>query len=104
LTFSRWLSDLYAFPRGFLIAIGAANVAYGLYSFSLAIRLRRTRALIVFLVLANATWSVVCWVAVFIMMNSVSIYGIAHLVLEGTFVAALAGMEWKQRARLISAS
>jgi hypothetical protein len=101
---SGWLSGLYALPREFLVTIGAVNVAYGLYSFSLAVRERRPQGLIVFLVVANATWSAVCWIAALALATSASLYGIAHLVLEGLFVAGLAVMEWKQRALLSSPS
>src|SRR5687768_3140820 len=44
-----WLSDLYALPRGLLVTMGAVNLGYGAFSFSLARRARRPRSLIVVL-------------------------------------------------------
>jgi hypothetical protein len=58
LAFSGWLSRLYALPRDLLLLIGAVNLLYGCYSFSLAVRPRRPRHLI------NGRAQAIVWVRV----------------------------------------
>jgi hypothetical protein len=94
------LSELYALPQEFLRGVAAVNVAYGLFSCSLALRVQRPRAMIAALVLANATWGMLCWIAVVIVMGRASLLGVAHLAFEGLFVGWLAHMEWTQREAL----
>lgn len=101
LALSGWLSELYALPRPLLVAMGAANLAYGTYSGALASRARRPYGLLVLLVAANATWAVLCGLAAVRLAGSASAFGLAHLVGEGLFVAGLAALEWRERARLL---
>ncbi|MBC8089847.1 MAG: hypothetical protein H7Z40_21515 [Phycisphaerae bacterium] len=100
---SSWLSSLYVLPRRLLIVTGAANIAYGIYSFSLARRTIRPRALITTLVTANALWAVVCAVIAANVAAEASLFGTAHFVGEGLFVGALAAQEWRHRERLLTA-
>jgi hypothetical protein len=104
LSLSGWLSRLHALPRGLLIAMGAANLAYAAYSGSLAIRARRPRLAIVALVVANALWAVLCAVLAVRFAATASGFGLAHLIGEGLFVGGLAGLEWSQRERLATAA
>ena len=104
LSLSSWLSDLYALPRVLLIGIGVVNLCYGAFSFSLARRARRPRPLIVLLVVANATWAVLCVLAAVLLAGQASAFGMAQLVGEGLFVGGLAALEWSQRERLLSAA
>jgi hypothetical protein len=103
LALSGWLSQLYALPRGVLLTIGAANLAYGAFSGSLARLARRRRAQIVALVVANAAWAGLCWLAALAFAGRASVFGLAHLVGEGLFVGALASLEWRERERLTHA-
>jgi len=95
LAFFPWLSALYALPVGFVIVLGAANLAYGGCSFSLARRAVRPRALIRLLVAANIAWAVLCAVATALLAAEASAFGVAHLVLEGVYVGCLGLLEWK---------
>jgi hypothetical protein len=104
LSLSAWLSQLYGLPRGLLVAMGVANLGYGAFSFSLARRARRPRSLIVLLVVANATWAGLCGLAAVRFAGPASAFGLAHLVGEGLFVGGLAGLEWRQRTRLLVAT
>ena len=104
LSLSGWLSRLYALPCGLIVAMGVANLAYGTYSWSLARRARRPRPLIVLLVVANATWAVLCGLAAARLAGTASGFGLAHLVGEGLFVGALAALEWSQREQLLVAT
>ncbi len=103
LVLSGWLSELYALPRPLLVFMGAANLAYGTYSGTLARRARRPYGMLVLLVAANATWAVLCGLAAVGLADTASAFGLAHLIGEGLFVAGLAALEWRERERLLFA-
>jgi hypothetical protein len=104
LSLSGWLSRLYVLPQGLLVGLGAVNLGYGAFSFSLARRARRPRSLIVLLVAANATWAGLCALAAVLLAGTASAFGLAHLVGEGLLVGGLAALEWNQRERLLVAT
>lgn len=97
-----WLSDLFALPRGLVLITVLANLAYGAYSGSLALRAQRPRRLILLLIAANAAWAVICCLAVIVLARQASWYGLAYIGAEGLFVAVLAWLEWQQREALIT--
>jgi hypothetical protein len=101
LLFSPWLSSWYGLPRGFVIFTALVNVAYGSYSFSLLVRHKRPLRLIIFLVIANLIWAVLCvlWVAIF--AQTARPFGIAQLLLEAFYVGGLACLEWRNREFLL---
>jgi hypothetical protein len=103
LALAGWLSELYALPRALLLGIAAANLVYGTFSGSLALRARRPRPLVVLLVLANSVWAVLCGVAALSLWGQASAFGLAHLIGEGIFVGGLAAMEWRCREQLFHA-
>ena len=100
LALSGWLSSLYALPQAFVIGLGVVNLVYGTFSCALALRAQRPKALIVLLVVANATWAVLCGAAAVVLAGTASAFGLAHLIVEGVFVGVLAGLEWRQREQL----
>ena len=104
LALSGWLSELHALPRGLLVFTGGVNLLYGSYSFSLAVRARRPRPLITVLVVANLSWAAVCLGLAATFAGSASVFGMAHLLGEGAFVAGLASMEWRWREELLRAA
>ncbi len=97
LALSGWLSALYALPREFLIGVGVVNWLYAPFFFSLAVRSRRPRRLVTLLVVGNATWAVLCFLAAVGLAPTASPFGLAHLIGEGLFVGGLARVEWTQR-------
>ncbi len=97
---ASWLSSLFSLPAVQVRALGAVNLLYGSYSFSLARRQRRPLALIKILVFANATWTLICLLAVYRLANQASPFALAHFTLEGLWVAFLAKIEWEERDRL----
>jgi hypothetical protein len=105
LLLADWLSRLYAVPREVVVGNAAVNLLYGAYSFSLAVRRQRPRALILLLIGANAGWGVVCLTgaAVAAAAALASPFGVAHLIGEGLFVGGLAVQEWVNRDRLLTA-
>lgn len=101
LLLSPALAQLHALPQNLLQLVGVVNLLYATYSFSLALRARRSPQLIALLVLANSAWALVCLGMAASFAGTASILGIAHLLGEAVFVAGLAGLEWKWRARLL---
>ena len=102
LLFHGWLSDLFQLPVRLVFIMGVANLAYALYSFSLALRQKRPLMLIKLLVLANLVWAVLCFIWFAIFAATASIFGLAQLFLEGLFVGGLALQEWRLRDALSS--
>ncbi len=98
---SSWLTGFYLLPQSLLVTTGAANLGYGLYSFSLARRVMRPRAQVLLLVVANALWAVFCMAAAVYFATSATPFGVAHLLAEGVVVGWLAALEWRHRAALI---
>src|SRR5688572_11389047 len=86
LTFSRWLSSLYALPHALLLFTGVVNLLYGSYSFTLATRAIRPRSAINLLVFANLLWTAICLGLAVVFGGSASVFGIGHLVGEAAFV------------------
>ena len=95
-----WLAPLHGLPPGLLQFIGATNLLYGGYSFSLALRRRRPQALIAVLVVANGAWALACVGMAVRFADSATGFGMAHLVGEALFVGGLAACEWVWRAQL----
>lgn len=95
------LSTLYGLPRSFLFVTGAANLVYGSWSGWLRARVLRPPRLIRALVIANATWAVLCLVALAIIGRSATWLGQATLLFEACFVGGLAVLEWRARGVLV---
>jgi predicted membrane-bound spermidine synthase len=102
LLLSQWLSSWYALPRGFIIFMGLVNLAYGCYSFSLLVKIKRPLSLIVVLVIANLGWAVLCVLWAVIFAQSASPFGTIHLLGEALFVGGLAYLEWRNREFLLT--
>lgn len=99
----NWLPELYRLPRGLVMLTGWANLIYGAYSLSLALRRKRPMAMIIFLVMANSFWAMLCFRWVVLHFETGSFLGLGHLLLEGLFVGGLACLEWRWRHLLTTA-
>lgn len=95
-----WLPAFYALPMWFMALNAVANLAYGLYSSTLARQSVRPRWRLTLLIAANAAWAIVCAVSVAVSFGTASAFGLAHLVGEGFFVGGLAVAEFRNRDRL----
>lgn len=104
LTLSGWLSTLYRLPLGLVITMGIANLVYGGFSFSLARRRMRPRALLRVLVAANLCWALFCAMTTVMVATRASYFGLAHLILEGMYVGGLGMLEWTHRVALETAA
>lgn len=94
------LTKLYELPLTLVTFIAAANLTYASYSLTLARRavINKTpsRRAIDVLVFANLLWAVVCVGMILAIHRQASLFGLAHIALEGMFVAALAVTEHRQ--------
>lgn len=92
-----WLARLHGFAAQLVLLIGLVNVLYAVYSGTLAWRAARghapRRVAVDCLVLGNLTWTAVCAGIVFCQWRTANWPGLAHVALEGLFVAALALLE-----------
>ena len=102
LALARPLSGLYGLGEGFLMLMGGANLAYGLYALTLAARRRRPRVALYLLVGANGFWGVLCLRWVVVSWGEATWLGTAHLALEGLYVGGLGLVEWRCRGALLS--
>ena len=94
---SQWLG----LPKDVLLFTGAANILYACYSFSLAVRQKRSHASILMLIIANAAWVPVCLYLAATHWSTAHLLGLSHLFLEALFVGSLALLEWRYRDQLI---
>lgn len=102
LAVSGWVSGLYGLPLSVLLFTCGANLAYGSFSLTLALRLLpRSEGFITFLAAANMFWPVVCFSLAVLYFGKATIFGHAHLIGEAFYVGSLGWVEWKNRARLI---
>jgi uncharacterized membrane protein YjjB (DUF3815 family) len=104
LLFSEWLSRLYSLPPEILYFTGLVNLLYATYSFSLAKRRARPKALIILLAAANGAWALACLGLAIHFFETATFIGIGLLVGEAIFVGGLASLEWKWRDQLLSVS
>lgn len=106
LAFHPWLARLYGFSPTLVLALGAANLAYGSYSSRLAVRMARgtppSARAIDLLVAANGAWAIVCFVLAAALGSRSTALGAAVLVFEGMFVGGLALLERKHLRPLLT--
>lgn len=97
LALHRWLAGLYGFHPDLVLAIGAANVLYGSFSTTLAVRASSgrppSRRTVDVLVAANLAWAVVCVALIGATWRWATWIGLGVVAFEGVFVAALAVIE-----------
>jgi hypothetical protein len=97
-----WLKRLYGMPTWLYLTVALANVCYGLFSLTLALKSRRPRFLLHTLVFANIFWGVVCVVLAATFSAELGILGLIQLVGEGLYVAGLGCVEWRFREQLLN--
>lgn len=99
-----WLSRLEGLPPGVLLFTGAANLLYGTYSFSLAVRSERPMRRIQLLVVANLAWVPVCLGLLAAHFATATPFAFVHLGGEAVYVGGLAVLEWRNRDLLVRAA
>ena len=95
------LAPLYRLPDSLVVGLGIVNLAYGSYSFSLALTpTRRRPAAIAVLSVANMAWGIVCWWLFATHVDTASALGLVTLATEGVYVPWLGLIEWWYRREL----
>lgn len=105
LALTTWLSDLYSLSPQLVRTLGAINVGDSVLGLTLTALPRHAvgsrRRLLLLLIFANVAWVVVCAGLAVRLAADASLFGLLHLVGEGCFVGALAGLEWKYRRQIV---
>lgn len=113
---SAWLSEFYRLPRQVIRWIGFANLGYGAFAALVAItvvgalrtgstgRVSAGRRLVWTLLAANTAWAGVCVWLLVVYATEASLFGCAHLALEGLFVLGLAMLEYRRVLPLLASS
>lgn len=94
------LAELYVLPLSLITFVGIVNIGYSALGLTLATKRRRGVALIASLAAANYFWACVCAFLAIHFASDARPLGLAHILFEGAFVAALATVEWRQRRAL----
>ena len=93
----------YRMPMAVVTGLALANLGYGSVSFALALTPRwRREPAVWLLIIANCGWLAVCLVLLVRHGAAASGLGVAHLLGEGIYVAALGTVEWRVRRALIT--
>lgn len=100
---SGWLSRLDGLPQEVILFTGVANLLYGAYSFSLAIRAERPMWQIKLLVAANLAWAPVCAGLLIAFSATATPFAYLHIGGEAIYVGGLAVVEWHYRELLRTA-
>jgi hypothetical protein len=96
------LHRIYLLPEPLVLFIGLANLAYGMYSFSLLRPGRATSRAVSLLVAGNLGWAAVCAALAVWFSGTASWLGVGLLSAEAAFVAALALFEWWYRGQIVA--
>jgi len=91
------LADWYGLPVAFLTVMGAVNLAYAAPGLILGWLRPRPAGLLSVLIAANLAWGVVCAILAAVLLERATVFGLAHLVFEGLYVAGLGALEWRHR-------
>lgn len=98
LVFTEWLAELQGFSLRLVLFMGLANLVYGSYSTTLAVRATSGRApsprSVAWLVAANGAWALICVVIVASTWSSATLLGRTLATFEGLFVGSLAFAEY----------
>lgn len=94
------VADWHHLPVMTVTFLAAANLVYGSYALTIALRKTRTAHAVAALAIANMCWPLVCTTLLCLNWSIVSWTAIAHLVGEGLYVGALGWIEWKMRNQI----
>jgi len=98
--FCRLISEWQNLPLKVVLLMGAANLIYGCYSLYVTTRKQRPSGLVKLLSIANMVWLLVCSAIVVMYWSQISLFGMAHVIGEGIYVAGLGFVEWKMKESL----
>ena len=90
------LAPFFNLPEQLLLTMCCVSFGYAVYSIRLAMQEPKPQKLLKALVAANSIWAILCIVIAVYFIATATPWGIAYLILESLFVAALAVLEWRQ--------
>lgn len=96
------LVGFYGLSLTLITAIAVANLLYSIPGFAIGLSRPRPAWLLQLLIAANLAWFGVCVVLATVVWSSATMFGLAHLLAEGLYVAALALFERKHRAVILA--
>ena len=89
------VAALYGMSVAWVTGLATVNLVYSSIGITLLrCRLRPSWGVWV-LIVANVSWTLVSWSLALVVRTNVSPFGVAHLVIEGAYVLALASIEAK---------
>jgi len=97
----RILSPFYGISIRVLLVIACVNLLYSSLGLSLAMRKKKPNTWVTVLIAANFTWAICCAALAYYVAPTASVFGIAHILFEGVFVAGLATLELRHRNSII---
>ena len=100
LAFRRFFEGLYDLPLNLVIVLGLVNLAYAALALTVAAQKPRRLAWLSSLSMANYFWALVCVLLLIRFYGEGSWFGLGHFALEGTWVAMLGTIEWRNRREL----
>lgn len=100
LSLVRLVSVLGGLPVWIVLVVGGANLLYGTYSLWLTTRTHRPMILLKVLAFANMAWLLVCLAIIVSYWSEITLFGMAHKLTEGIYVATLGYLEWQWRETL----
>ena len=99
---AAWLSGVLGLPERVVLGMGLVNLCYAAYATWLVRRRsRRTIGELLLLAGANVAWAPVCLAVLVYFRDAVTVFGMAHLLAEGSFVLVLGFLEWRFRKTLV---
>lgn len=99
--FSSQLSRWEGLPQQVVAFLGIANLAYGGYSLCVTLSRPRRLGLIRALAVGNMAWLFVCLSIAISFRDTVTSFGLFHLLGEGIYVAGLGFTEWRWQRSLV---
>lgn len=88
-----WLAPWYGLPEALLVFMGIVNLGYAAFGGVLVLRGDPRPRLAPVLIVANFVWAAACVCGAAALAGTATVFGLAHLALEGLFVGSLAAIE-----------
>jgi hypothetical protein len=95
ITLRSVLAPLLNLPESLLLTLSIVSFIYASFSFYLAQLKSKPRMLLTVLIAGNMIYTIVCIVLLIFFYHAATPLGIIYFLLEASFVAALALLEWR---------
>src|SRR5687767_4263753 len=95
ITLKSILAPLLNLPENLLLTLSIVSFGYAIFSFNLARQKTKPKQLLLLLIIGNAGYSIACLIVLIFFYHVAAPLGVFYLLLEASFVAVLAMLEWK---------